>query len=200
MAGVILAGGKSSRFGSDKASALLLGKPLLQWVADALDQVCERLVVVTASGQVLPPIESGVPVAVVEDRYVAKGPLAGLVTAFAALDTPLCFATSCDAPLLERGVVELLRDRAEGHDIACPLVNGFLQPLVAVYRPGSCLPVFQEFVERDVLKITAAYGPLRSAIVAEEALREADPELRSFLNANRPDRLAEIAQLLGRSS
>jgi molybdopterin-guanine dinucleotide biosynthesis protein A len=141
-----------------------------------------------------------VPLVVVEDLYEAKGPLAGLVTGFAAVGTPLCFATSCDAPLLQPGIVRLLGQRAEGQDIACPLVNGFLQPLVAVYRPAACLPVFREFVGREVLKITAAYGPLRSAIVSEDELRKVDRELRSFLNANRPERLAEIAELLADST
>ncbi|MEO9254265.1 MAG: NTP transferase domain-containing protein, partial [Tepidiformaceae bacterium] len=135
-------------------------------------------------------------VAVVEDLYEAKGPLAGLVAGFEAVATPLCFATSCDAPLLQPGVIGLLRTHAADHDIACPLVDGFLQPLVAVYRPLACLPVFKDFVERDVLKITAAFGPLRTVLVREEELREVDPGLKSFLNANRPERLAEIAAVL----
>lgn len=200
LTGLILAGGKSSRFGSDKASALLKGTPLLQWVVSALEEVCDSLVLVTSRGQQLPTLESQVPITVVEDLFEAKGPLAGLVTGFEAVTTPLCFATSCDAPLIQRGVIELLRTRTAEHDIACPLVGGFLQPLVAVYRAPPCLPVFRDFVKRDVLKITAAFGPLRSVLVAEDELRAVDPDLKSFLNANRPDRLTEIASMLDKRS
>ena len=49
--GLILAGGKSSRFGSDKASARLRGRPLLQWVLSAIEPVCRRIVIVKAQGQ-----------------------------------------------------------------------------------------------------------------------------------------------------
>jgi molybdopterin-guanine dinucleotide biosynthesis protein A len=196
LTGLILAGGKSSRFGSDKASALLQGRPLLQWVVGALSEVCNAVVVVKAAGQALPAFECRVAVDVVEDLYEGKGPLAGLVAGFGSVRTPLCFAASCDAPLVQPALIHLLADRAAEHDIVSPFVGGFLQPLVAVYRPASCLPVFRDFVERDLLKITAAFGPLDSVIVAESEVAEADPGFSSFLNANRPERLAEIAALL----
>lgn len=194
--GLILAGGKSRRFGADKASAMLAGRPLLQWVASALSEVCTSLVVVSAHGQQLPPVEVEIPVTVVEDLYEGKGPLAGLVTGFATTGEGLCFATSCDAPLLRPELVSLLGESVHGHDIACPYVAGFLQPLVAIYRSQTCLPVFRDFVERDQLKITAAFGPLDAVIVRDPEIREVDPELESFLNANRPEALSDIAARL----
>ncbi len=196
LTGLILAGGKSTRFGSDKASALLLGRPLLQWAAAALEPVCSSLVVVRAPGQTLPPVDFDGEMTVVDDAYEAKGPLAGLTTGFAAVATPLCFAQPCDAPLVRPGLVSYLAGLAEGFDIVCPHVGGFLQPLAAVYRPGSCLPVFRDFIGRDALKITAAFGPLRTRIVREAELTAADPGLESFLSANRPEALHEIESLL----
>ncbi|HXU23683.1 MAG TPA: NTP transferase domain-containing protein, partial [Tepidiformaceae bacterium] len=65
--GVILAGGKSTRFGSDKAAALLLGRPMLQWSVSALGAVCDELVVVVAKDQVLPAFDAPVPVKVSVD-------------------------------------------------------------------------------------------------------------------------------------
>lgn len=196
LTGLILAGGKSSRFGSDKASALLAGKPLLCWVALALAGVCEALVVVRAKGQQLPPFEAGVPTTVVDDRYEAKGPLAGLVAGFAAVSDGLVFATSCDAPLLKPELVRFLAGAAPGHDVVIPHVDGFPQPLMAVYRPQACLPVFEGCVERDVLKITVAFKGLDVRVVREPEVRTVDPELRSFRNANRPEALEGIAALL----
>ena len=194
--GVILAGGKSSRFGSDKASARLLGKPLLQWVVSALEPVCEALVVVRAAGQVLPRIDCARPPVETEDRYEDKGPLAGLVSGFAMVGTEFAFAVSCDAPLVRPELVQLLHERAASADIACPLVEEHLQPLVALYRVATCLPVFRDCVENGRLKITAAYGRLRLVVVSESDIRAVDPDLRSFRNANRPETLAEIAGLL----
>ncbi len=200
VAGLVLAGGKSSRFGSDKASALLAGRPMLQWVVSALGSTCDSIVVVRAAGQVLPGIDSPVPLNVVEDEYPGKGPLAGLVSGFPAVRADVCFAVSCDSPLVRPELVAWLAGEAAGHDIVCPYVEEFLQPLCAVYRPTTCLPVFRDFVERDILKITMAFGPLDALIVREPDIRAVDPDLRSFRNANRPEALADIQRMLDERS
>lgn len=198
LTGVILAGGKSTRFGSDKASAMLAGRTLLQWVASALEPACEALVVVSARGQQLPPVESRLTVRVVEDRYEALGPLAGMVAGFAAAETPLAFVASCDVPLLRPELVRFLSAACEGHDIACPRAWNLMQPLLAAYRPATCLPVFTEFVERGTLKITAAYEELDTVVIDEPTIRDVDPDLVSFMNANRREVLEEIAERLSK--
>lgn len=129
------------------------------------------------------------------DRYAGKGPLAGLVSGLPEVRTEFAFAMSCDAPLVRPSLVALLLGRSAMVDVVCPLVEGHLQPLVALYRVDACLPVFRESVEADRLKITAAYGGLRLAVVSEAEARAADPDLRSFRNINRPERLAEIEKL-----
>jgi molybdopterin-guanine dinucleotide biosynthesis protein A len=144
LTGLIVAGGRSTRFGSDKATAILAGRMLVEWVARALSPACERIVVVRAKGQYIPRFDASVPVGMVEDIYEAKGPLAGLVAGFQAINTPLAFAASCDVPLVEPVLVGGLASLAVGHDIVIPRVDGFLQPLLAVYRPAACLPIFKE--------------------------------------------------------
>lgn len=194
--GLILAGGKSSRFGSDKASALLRGRSLLQWAVSALEPVVQVLVIVKSPSQQLPPLVSLVPITVVEDEYDALGPLAGLVTGFAAVTTDLCFATACDAPLLSAELVRLLVEKAHEADVVVPNVEGFVQPLTAVYRPLTCRPSFSERITLGALKIVSAYAGLRTIVISEDEVRMVDPGLRSFRNANRPERLAEIQALL----
>lgn len=196
LTGLILAGGKSTRFGSDKATTMLAGRMLVEWVARALGTACERIVVVRAAGQHIPRFDAAVPVAMVEDIYEAKGPLAGLVAGFRATDTPLAFAASCDVPLIEPVLVSGLASLAATHDIVIPQVDGFLQPLLAVYRPAGCLPVFERAIERDVLKITAAYGGLRVRIAREHDLRDLGSSLESFANLNRAEDLARIESVL----
>lgn len=194
---IVLAGGKSSRFGSDKASALLRGRPLLQWVVSALDEVCGRIVVVRASGQVLPEFTTRSEVRVVEDLYEARGPLAGLVAGFSGVTSEICFATACDVPLLQPELVRYLASLVDTHDVVCPVVDGFHQPLSSIYRRSACEPLFRRLVEREELRIVPAYQQLDALIVEEDAIREVDPGLLSFRNANRPERLAEIEKLLG---
>ena len=195
--GLILAGGKSTRFGSDKASAFLRGRSLLQWAVSAVGPEVTAVVIVKAAGQRLPAIEACVPITVVEDQYEGLGPLAGLVTGFAAIRTALCFATSCDAPLLQASVIRLLASRADEADVVVPFVGGFMQPLAAIYRVAACAPVFGEDLHANKLRIVPAYSRLRTVVVNEDDLVAVDPELLSFRNANRPERLAEIESLLG---
>ena len=196
--GVILAGGLSSRFGSDKASALLRGKPLLAWVAAALAEVCPRLVVVVARGQQLPPLEAPLAIEVVIDRYDRMGPLAGMTTAFEHLGSGVAFVAACDVPLLQSELVAGLLCLADRHDVVCPKTGDALQPLVAAYRAETCLPVFRRRVEEGRLKVIDAFEELDVRYVADAELVEFDPNLRSFLNANQPEGLAPLeAELAG---
>ncbi len=194
--GLVVAGGKSSRFGSDKASAVVAGRALLEWVMRGLTPACEAFVVVRARGQVLPPVEVEPPIFVVDDAYDEKGPLAGLVAGMGAVRTPLAFAASCDVPLIESSLVSGLALLAEGYDVVVPHVDGFPQPLLAIYRPSTCLDLFREAVDHDRLKITAAYSGLRVRVVREPEVRTMDPALVSFRNLNRVDDLAEVERLL----
>ena len=192
----VLAGGKSTRFGSDKATAVLAGRSLLEWVVRGVAPACAAVVVVRARGQELPDVDTVATVSVVDDQYDDRGPLAGLVAGFAAIDTPLAFAVSCDVPLVRTELVRGLADLAPGHDIVLPHVDGFPQPLLAMYRVARCLPVFRRAVEEGQLKVTRAFGGLRIRSVREQELRALDAHLESFRNVNQPGDVAEVERLL----
>ena len=196
LTGLVVAGGRSTRFGSDKASAVVAGRTLLDWVLRGLAPACEAFVVVRARGQVLPPVTADLPLHIVDDAYEAKGPLAGLVAGFGAVTTPLAVAASCDVPLLLPALASGLAGLAEGFDVVLPHVDGFPQPLVAVYRPSTCLVPFRDAVEHDRLKITAAFAGLRVRAVREPEIRTLDPTLASFHNLNRVTDLVEVERLL----
>lgn len=194
--GIIVAGGLSRRFGSDKASASLRGRPLLQWVRDALAPAVDEIVIVTAAGQTLPPMHPAIPATVVEDREPERGPLAGLAAGFAVAASPVCFATSCDAPLLRTTVVERIIGALGDHDAVLPEVGGFQQPLTAVYRREPCLAAAEAALASGANKVIDAFAALDVLALGEDRLTRADPDLRSFRNANTPDELAAIAALL----
>ncbi|MCC6383329.1 MAG: molybdenum cofactor guanylyltransferase [Dehalococcoidia bacterium] len=194
---VILAGGKSTRFGSDKASALLRGEPLLAWVGAAAAHACDALVVVRAAGQRLPLVSVPVPVAIVEDELFERGPLAGLAAAFARVVAPVAFVTSCDAPLLQPDLVRLLFAAVTTQDDAVvPRLGDVPQPLAAVYRPAACLPIFEAALARGEGSVRQALVHLSVRFLAEDAVRRADPGLLSFENVNTPAALARLEAIL----
>ena len=194
--GVIVAGGLSRRFGSDKASASLRGRPLLQWVRDALAPAVNEIVIVTAAGQTLPPMHPAVPVIVVEDREPERGPLAGLATGFTVAASPVCFAASCDAPLLQTAVVERVIGALADHDAVLPEVGGHQQPLAAAYRREPCLAAAEATLAGGGNRVIDAFADLDVLALGEDRLTRVDPDLRSFRNANTPEELAAIATLL----
>ncbi len=194
--GIIVAGGLSRRFGSDKASASLRGRPLLQWVRDALAPAVDEIVIVTAAGQALPPMHPALPVRVVEDREPERGPLAGLAAGFAVAASPVCFVTSCDAPLLRTAVVERIVSALGDHDAVLPEVGGFQQPLAAAYRREPCLAAAEAALDAGGARVIDTFAELDVLALAEDRLARVDPDLRSFRNANTPEELAEIAALL----
>ena len=195
-AGIILAGGRSRRFGSDKASALLSGRPLLQWSVDALSRMCSEVIIVAARDQTLPPVEAAGPLRSVRDPEEYRGPLAAMVTGFELATAELCVVVSCDAPLVKRAVLQHLCSRIGGADVACANVGGKLQPLAAVYRRAPSVLVFRECVSQGELGVIAALGGLWVVTVAESELRVIDPDLRSFMNVNTPRDLADVLALL----
>lgn len=198
---IILAGGKSSRFGSDKASALLRGRPLLEWVARAAADVCESTVVVRAKGQELPSLDLAVPPRVVEDEQHGIGPLAGIIAGMRASTAERCLVCSCDAPLLQPRLIAFLDEylAAGGADIVLPIANGHPQPLLAIYRRDAALPVFKAALEAGDLKINRIIASLVTVRVEEPSLVAADPALDSFRNCNTPGALAELEASLVRA-
>jgi molybdopterin-guanine dinucleotide biosynthesis protein A len=96
--GVVLAGGRSSRFGSDKALALLpgTGVQFIQRICDTLAGVVVRVMIIGRS-----TAESAPGVEVVPDRLPDQGPAGGLATALEFATSRIVLAVSCDQPLLE---------------------------------------------------------------------------------------------------
>ncbi|HCV00484.1 MAG: hypothetical protein CL897_05330 [Dehalococcoidia bacterium] len=194
--GVILVGGLSRRFGSDKASAVLRGRPLLQWVRDALAPAVDELLIVTARDQALPPMHPSIPVTVVEDHEPECGPLGGLTTGFLVATTPICFVACCDAPLLQTGVVQRIVNALGNHDAVVPEVDGFQQPLTAAYRREPCLVAAQASLGAGVKKVLDAFEGLDILGLGQNHLVRADSDLRSFRNSNTLQELESLATLI----
>lgn len=195
---IILAGGRSSRFGSAKADAPFLGRPMLAWVVDAARGVASEVVVSASPGQRLPAVGSAV--RVVEDARAFEGPLAGLIAPLWELDSEWVIALACDVPLLQPAVLEaLLERRSPDVDAVVPIVGGFEQTLVAVYRREPALGACEATWRGGDRSIRAAVARLSVARVDEEDLRAVDPGLVSFRAANAPEELAGLERLAGSS-
>ena len=131
--GLIVAGGSSRRFGTDKALAVVDGRPLIAHVHAALAPLCHETLVATGPT----PRSYPVPGRVVVDPVPDGGPLAGLVAGLSEMRTPWLLAVAADLPHVTVGVLLSLLERAgEGRVVVAVDAEGRRQPLCAVY-PAS---------------------------------------------------------------
>ncbi|MFB6171830.1 MAG: molybdenum cofactor guanylyltransferase [Haloarculaceae archaeon] len=200
-AGVVLAGGRSTRYGDgDKALADLAGTPMVRRVADALAPAIEALVVNCRPEQVdaLRPALDGYPRSVrfATDPTPDLGPLGGIRTGLRAVeahaDHAYAAVVACDMPFLDPGFVGHLFDRARGHDAAVPRVDEWFQTTHAVYRAGAMAEACAAALDRDEGKILAALETVDAVVVERAELdRYATPEV--FRNCNTPEEVAAAA-------
>jgi molybdopterin-guanine dinucleotide biosynthesis protein A len=191
---IILTGGRSTRLGRDKASALLLGRPLIQHVMDRVTAIAHEVVVVRATGQQLPSMECPMPLRIVDDAYEAAGPLAGLYTGLKASNCDRALAVACDMPLLCEALLLELARRSAGYDVVMPMLDR-PQPLHAVYA-RLCATAIGTRLDAGERRLTSFLGDVSVCYVDEQACRRIDPELRSFLNTNTEEDVREAAMIL----
>ena len=195
-AGLVLAGGRSSRMGVPKAALEWHGSTLLRRTCGVLQRAgLQPVVVVRAPGQELPPLPPDVEV--VDDRREGLGPLQGIAVGLTALAdrAEVAFVCSTDLPFLHaelvRRVLRPFGDPADGAalDVVLPVARGFPQPLAAAYRTRLA-PVVAALVAADRLRPAFIFEDatvLRlddDALLADDALRAADPTLESVVNVN----------------
>lgn len=193
-AGVVLAGGRSTRMGTPKATLEWHGSTLLYRAAAVLTRTVEGpVVVVAAPGQELPELPAGV--AVVEDPVEGLGPMQGLAVGLAAVaeEAEAAFVCSTDLPFLHPAYVRrVLRGLAGTTDVALPVARGFRQPLAAAYRTGLAglvTDLLRQGNQRPgmIFKHCAVTQLDDAALVTDPEVAKYDPDLESVVNVNTPE-------------
>ena len=194
--GIILAGGRSSRMGKNKALLPLPGNQTVTFVehlASLLAPCCADVLVVAhdqahAAGYMLPGMR------IVYDKMPGYGPLIGLHSGLGEIHTQHALVVAVDMPFVQPPLLSFLISQAQAlppDALLVPLVNNIPQVLLAVY-PRSVLPVIEDRIKQGRRD---PRGLLESApvhYIEEAQLRLVDPQLRSFINVNTPGELQEL--------
>ena len=180
---IVLAGGASSRMGSDKALLRFGNETLIERVVRKLKPIAGEIVVVSGAHVGLPPLSDA---RIVVDDVPSQGPIAGILYGIRAAESDFLFVCGCDHPFLEPALVTLLVRRADGLDGAVPIVGGVRQPLTAAYhrRVGSIAETLLATGER---RASALLDHARLCEVTEADLAAADPLGLSFLDIDTPE-------------
>ena len=185
--GIILAGGKSSRFGSNKALAKFNGIPLIERATAVLGRIFGNLMIITNC-----PLEySYLKIPLHQDLVKGLGPVGGIYTGLDALDDDWAFFCACDMPFINEGLVRYIAEVRDGFDAVVPRVDWKIEPLHALYSK-KCLPAMKELINKKEYQTIKAFNNLNVRYVEEEEIKVYDPQEKAFLNVNKQDELEKI--------
>ena len=195
VSGIVLAGGGSSRFGSDKLAAEFDGVPLLDRAVAAVAAVagCSEVVVVLAPGDDRELLPAAVPVRRARDPSEHGGPLVGLLAGLEVAREPLVIVVGGDMPTLSPDVLAaLLRalTATEGSaDAAVLLQRGIARPLPAALRNGAATQVARHLIGDGERSLVALVRDLASRSLSEGEWRGLDPAGATLRDIDRPEDL-----------
>jgi molybdopterin-guanine dinucleotide biosynthesis protein A len=195
---IVLAGGKSSRLGLDKAWVELGGQTLLQRAVNNLEFLGKDIVIVAAPGQRLPCLTSTSKLKIVRDITSGKGPLVGLYTGLCAMEDNFGFALACDMPFVNRALVREMARMAPAYDVVIPRRKQGLDPLHAVYNK-SCTRQMETLLNLGRYKIDNLLEMVAVRYLEEEEMKPFDPRGLSLFNINTPADLVRAGELLKES-
>jgi FdhD protein len=189
----VMAGGRSMRMGVDKTLLPVDGETLLARVVDAVSAVCAHTVVVTNRAEQI--AEAGLPAdtQVLIDEVSYQGPLGGLVTALKGAPDDWVLAVAADVPWLEPEVIRALWDARDGAQVVVTVTEKGVEPLLALYH-RDCLPAARRVLDSGRRRLVAMFPDLVVVELPIESLLTADPELRSLVNVNTPEDLADVRE------
>lgn len=163
--GIILAGGKSSRMGTDKGFLLLKEKPFVQYSIDALKPLVSEILIISDN-----PDYDVFGLKRINDITKNAGPVAGICSGLEASSTDYNVILSCDIPLITSDIVKKLIDGVdETSDIIQIESHGKTMPLIALYK-RHIKNTFNTFLKQDERRLRIAIKACKSKnIVLEKA-------------------------------
>jgi molybdopterin-guanine dinucleotide biosynthesis protein A len=185
---LVLAGGRSSRFGRDKLLEPLDGRPLIEHALDAVRAVATDVIVVTSPGA-SQPVPAGVDV--VPDTSAFEGPLAGLATGLAALDPAIepVVVVGGDMPTLVTAVLERLLAGLERREATVLADDDGPRPLPMAIRRSSGEAAVQRLLDTDERRLRAILEQLDVEVLVPATWLALDPDGATLRDVDVPEDL-----------
>ncbi len=145
--GYILAGGKSSRMGTDKGLLKFNGKPIIQIIVEQLQPAVSNAIIVSKN-----KAYKKFGLEVIPDLINDKGPAGGIHAALSHTDSDKIFVVSCDMPNITTNAIQYIVEQSFHSQITLPLNDGKVEPLFGIYAK-TCLPLWQQLIEQGKIKL-----------------------------------------------
>lgn len=175
--GVILAGGKNSRMGTDKGLLRVNGKKIVERTAGAMKPLVDEIIIITNGNNY-----EYLGFKTYKDLIKDCGPMGGIYTALHFSKTEKNLVISCDMPFITKELVEFIIQESGDSEIGIPMHNGKLEPLCAVYDK-CCQTKLEELLKNKEWKLQDALGhfKVKHILVSDFMLNK-----NCFVNINTP--------------
>ena len=187
VSGVILAGGKSRRYGKNKALVEIGGIALIKRVLRVIEPLFGSVVLITNT----PETYAFLNIPMFEDRIKGVGPLGGIFTGLQVISENVGFFVACDMPFLNSHLIRYLASVREDFDVVVPTFSGKFEALHALYSK-NCLTQIEKLIQDDVYQTIQLFQSVSVRYVEENEIRRFDPGLDSFSNINKPEELRKM--------
>ena len=178
--GIVLAGGKSSRMGSDKSKMILNSKTLIEYSIEALKPLCETVVISSNNN-----IYDYTGCEVWPDELQDGSPLIGIYSCLRRSSTEYNIFLSCDMPLINTLLLEYLLSNSNDFDITVPIHgNNLIEPLCSIYKK-SCIDVLKGFIDKGNYRLNECIRSTSHRLVKIDQTTDFSEKL--FTNINTPD-------------
>lgn len=181
--GVILAGGKNSRMGTDKGMLLVDGKRIVEQIVSVLKPLVGEIIIITNGNNY-----DYLGYKTYKDLIKDCGPMGGIYTALSFSTSKRNFVVSCDMPFIHKELVQFIIKNSGDYDIAIPFHDEKLEPLCAVYDK-RCQLKLEELLGRKQWKLQDA---LQHFITKQILIPENILATNCFANINTPSEYEKL--------
>jgi molybdopterin-guanine dinucleotide biosynthesis protein A len=189
---IILAGGKSIRFGNDKVFEKIGETSLLEKVISLIEPISKEIIIVTAKERNFTRIAKKPKIKIVNDIFPGKGSLGGIYTGLVKSSSFYNLVVAADMPFLKESLLRYMMKVADGYDFILPRVNEWYEPLHAIYS-RNCINPINTILEQGKKVIVELFDYVKVRFIEVEEIERFDPKHLSFFNINTKEDL-EIAK------
>ncbi|MFZ3171184.1 MAG: molybdenum cofactor guanylyltransferase [Carboxydocellales bacterium] len=190
--GIILAGGRNSRMGVNKALLTLGDSTFIQEGVQNLRRFCTEIIIVSNE----PEQYRDLGVKVTTDIIPKKGPLSGIHAGITVSANFYNFIVACDMPFLNWQLGKYMVENVNCFDVLLPRIGEHHQPLHAVYSK-NCIGPIAKCLEQEIFKIIAFYPEVKVGYLEEDKIKEYAEAEKAFFNVNTPADLDRARALKG---
>lgn len=179
--GIILAGGKSSRMGTDKVLLKVNEKTLLEQAIELVEPICNSILISSDNSE-----HEKFGYKIVPDEIKNCGPIGGIYSSLKKSETDWSFIISVDSPFVEKGFIHHLISEIDNSEAIIPIHKKGKEPLIGIYHK-NCLLKIEKMMDLQHYKMHNLLRALKTKFVDSNAWVENYPKL--FHNINRPEDL-----------